>query len=541
MSNYNKVVVTTSTYSVTDMIEGSTPICDTKILSGSSWSFSSNELPATVYYETDSKVESSTTYDIGKHRVFINGEENEKFDFIENKVVQDGLIGSVFSSTPKTVKINKSSNYTIQFVGKYNQIHRIYSAIFGIYDTVVHFYMDSNSENKEELRLRAGDNIIYASSIVKNFNELFQETSNLLIELDVKNSLIKVNLNGISKQYSYTPKEMQETLNLYLLKTTIDNSNFDGEVKGLLVYDRALNQQEITRNFSVLNNAPAIKELHNTDSTGKTSILNFASDEDHVEMSTGRTLRQEYMGVLKTMGKEFVSDNGSPVEVNNGIEARVINAEVKGNTIKCYASRENSFNLSLENKFCWMEKAIPLDVSLTYKYRIECSGLIGKVVAFFIDGNVTIHSNGIELTNGVNEGTLSLKPTGWDVTKNIQLWPSGNTTSDGNISVDKVSVYVGEKINSYIPFGLSSTQAIISNNGQSYPIYEPTIKGKTRILDADTGLVPTDPTLPALKDGDVLDLATKTITFANKSTQVLTDEQVKAYDTYRKIITLNAI
>lgn len=97
---------------------------------------------------------------------------------------------------------------------------------------------------------------------------------------------------------------------------------------------------------------------------------------------------------------------------------------------------------------------------------------------------------------------------------------------------------VSDKITSYVPFGLSSTEAIISNNGQQYPIYEPTIQGKTRILDADTGLVPTDPLLPPLKDGDVLDLATKTITFANKTTRVLTDEEVKAYSAFKKVISL---
>lgn len=45
-------------------------------------------------------------------------------------------------------------------------------------------------------------------------------------------------------------------------------------------------------------------------------------------------------------------------------------------------------------------------------------------------------------------------------------------------------------------YKLDSTQAIITNNGESYPIYEPTIQGKTRILNGQlVSLEPSDPTL----------------------------------------------
>lgn len=54
MSDYKKIVVNTKNYSVEDMLQGTQPICDTKILEGNEWSFSQDELPATVYYETTS-------------------------------------------------------------------------------------------------------------------------------------------------------------------------------------------------------------------------------------------------------------------------------------------------------------------------------------------------------------------------------------------------------------------------------------------------------------------------------------------------------
>ena len=65
MAKYKKIIVTTNSYSVTDMVSGTTPFCDTKVLSGSSWTFASNELPATVYYETTDAASNKTSFLIG--------------------------------------------------------------------------------------------------------------------------------------------------------------------------------------------------------------------------------------------------------------------------------------------------------------------------------------------------------------------------------------------------------------------------------------------------------------------------------------------
>lgn len=186
-----------------------------------------------------------------------------------------------------------------------------------------------------------------------------------------------------------------------------------------------------------------INGLEISDGINPNKKLLLSSDEDHIEMSTGRTWREEYMSLLKQHGKEVTSTGGA-ITVNNGIKGRVISGEIKGNT-KVYKRLKGTQDV-------WVEiPSTETRDTVTYEYKLD------------------------------------------------------------------------------------STQCILNNNGSLYPVYEPTIKGTA------TGLAPTivfSPVLPTLMTGDVLDLATKTITFANKSTQVLTDEQVKAYSKYKKVISL---
>ena len=280
---------------------------------------------------------------------------------------------------------------------------------------------------------------------------------------------------------------------------------------------------------------------YETTSVEVPKVYTFASSEDHVEMSTGRTLREEYMGVLKTMGKEFVSADGNPIQVPSGIEARVINAEIEGQTIKNeLANSVPAKILSGSDNFMSL-KLLLGNYTRIYVYA-ECKNINKTAESKFtgrasaLDGTGTQFSTGtIDIKEGLAIYTFTFaKPVGNDFQINT------DTSKVQSVGVNVWGVFVNQNdislCKSKLEGGLNSTETIILNNSQQYPIYEPTIQGKTRILDADTGLVPTDPLLPPLKDGDVLDLATKTITFANKSTQVLTDEQVKAYSAFKKVI-----
>lgn len=281
------------------------------------------------------RAESVVTQEELAQKVMLDGKDT-KFDFINNKVVQDGLIAEAFDNTPKSMSIKRASHYTIQFVGKLDTAHPAYSAVFGMYSTsgeTGYYYADAPNENSMNLRLRLGGNVYNGIDAHTNYKDLTNTMCNFLLDIDVENSITTLMINGVAKTFNqYESRPLDDTFTLYLLQTLIGGSKFKGEVKGLLVYDRALNQQEIQHNFSVLNNKPSIKELHTTDSTGKTSILKLASDTDHVEDRAGRTQEQINRTFYKRMCKEMPSQNGEPITVKNGEEGYVLSAEIKGNT-----------------------------------------------------------------------------------------------------------------------------------------------------------------------------------------------------------------
>lgn len=379
----------------------------------------------------------------GGSNVTLNGEPQTNFNFIENKVVQDGLVEIIEERNTSKSTGQNLTTWFLNFDGISSNFANMSSdKVWYMFGQNINLHLNSNYM---VLSTAQGKAIIPHSETGIEINKYF----NLKVFRNGKDLTLKVNNKHI---YFYDVSQANGKT-LVVGHHAVDNYDNEGLASGSFsaqVYTRELNQQEIAHNFSVLNNTQAIKKLHTTDSTGKTSILKWATDSTHVDMQTGRTLEEEYTSLLSRFGKEFTSADGSTIEVNNAIPSKVLSTEIKGNT--------QLFKRAKGSQDEWI--VIPND-----------------------EGRDTV----------------------------------------------------------VFEYKLDSTQAIISNNGQSYPIYESTIQGKTRILDTDTGLVPTDPLLPPLKDGDVLDLATKTITFANKSTQVLTDEQVKAYSKYKKVILLGGV
>lgn len=256
----------------------------------------------------------------------------------------------------------------------------------------------------------------------------------------------------------------------------------------------------------------------------------FACDEDHVEMATGRTWREEYMSLLKQHGKEVTSTVGA-ITVNNGIKGRVISGEIKGQTAKNVNSNTNrSFSVtgepSIYNVGAYLQNNNYYTIIFNQK-TISRVGNIDLTADFTFNGSRSLKTN-------IQDGLTKI----YGIVTNI-VTPTLRFFANGSqVVMNDIMLLEGDWTNkdiSYIPFGLSSTQAVINANGASYPIYEPTIKGTT------TGLAPTvvfNPVLPTLVTGDVLDLATKTITFANATTRVLNDDEMKAYSSYKKVILL---
>ena len=399
--------------------------------------------------------------DFAKH-VTLDSETQQNFNFIKNQVVQDGLVGSelIANLPPQT--------YLFSTIMRLNfPVGQVSTNILKVTNNARGIASSGTSSSTFSVKYNG-----YITFITLNTQQYYY----MYVVFNVKTRMSKniiFDANGtIIKVTDWTEYSDVETPT----NQVIANSSF---ISKLLTYNRELTPKEIQHNLSVLNNSPSIKELHTTDSTGKTSILKLGSDEDHVEMASGRTLREEYMGVLKTMGKEVPSADGSPIEVNNGIPARAINAEIKGQTIK------NVFDFDVVQHTS--EKIVVYNTLVMNHNGYSLKNMTNKplFVQFYELDGVTWKRNGTLASGGVakvvNDEFIrivnGLFADGWTINDKELLASTCVIVPTGDIG----------KVTSYIPFGLNSTQAIISNNSQQYPIYEPTIQGKTRILKAPKG------------------------------------------------------
>ena len=250
---------------------------------------------------------------IGHNGVF----DDTNFNFIENKVVQDGLLYSEHNKVKNKEMTKELANSIFYLNTTFTQD---FSETGYVSYGIRQFAQVHIRKNIFTVKLKNPEGTvvdgIYQTTLVKNTNQL---------EMYIVNNTLTIILNN----------KNLGVFNIYPLgrNQLIDIANGSGKesyCENVFLYSRLLTQQEIQHNISVLNNSQSIKELHTTDSTGKTSILKLASDSTHVEMQTGRTLEEEYTSLLSRFGKEFVSADGSAIEVNNGVEARAISAEIKG-------------------------------------------------------------------------------------------------------------------------------------------------------------------------------------------------------------------
>ena len=454
------------------------------------------------------------------------------FNFMRQKIEQDGLLGLIDG-----VGELKVSGDIITVISCVTISSNTASSALVALGTAGALATTGATTSKLSLKFTSGDvvgyNIGYTDKPI--YIEQIYNNSTLKSIINLYDSNLNRIYSGDEKTFGLSPVNSVRSVKSILIDTY-----------NTIIYNRTLTPQEIQHNFSVLNNSESINALEVTDVDGTSKKLLLSSDEDHVSMSTGRTLRQEYMGVLKTMGKEFISTDGSPITVNNGIEARLISGEIQGQTVKNEVTSYTARVMNKTNNYTTttvIANTIQASKRYTAIYIVKDFVGSGNVYLYSSAGHNSMPGTTIALANGI------LKKL-YTPSENIQAIgvAVSNRSDDFSVLISGVMILEGDWTNKDIGYftGLSSTQAIINNNGNLYPIYEPTIVGKTRILndqglEVDTGLVPTDTLLPPLKDGDVLDLATKTITFANKTTKVLTDEEVKAYRKFKKLISLGGL
>lgn len=394
----------------------------------------------------------------GGSNVTLNGEPQTNFNFIGQGVVQDGLIyNDITTSDGVNIHINSNSdcimctfNYFTGF-----PINRI-----------------EYGDVKMGFEIQTGDGFVRLWYFNKNkvqSSHFFKTTS---ISGEKVTFVINESDEGLYVKYNNEHVYIKDYLRSKAKPLSLRGANFIASV-----YNRPLTPQEIQHNLSVLNNSPSIKELHTTDVDGKTSISCFGSDEDHVEMGTGRTLREEYMGVLKTLGKEFTSTDGSPITVDNGVEARIINAEIKGQTVKNICKTKNNYVFTATDfRLTLNDKEQILIANKTYSIFTKVKSKTGTHGLFKLWT--------IPTTTGVNGNpTLDISKVG--INKTLYTAPANDTyignfglqtpSDDCSIDIEFIAIVEGDvNINDYIPFGLSSTEAIVSNNGQQYLIYHPT-------------------------------------------------------------------
>ena len=250
------------------------------------------------------RAESVVTQEELAQKVMLDGKDT-KFDFIENQVVQEGL----FKGSSFTIKDRITFQVEFIYDGKQSgTIIQLGASNVGGFN----LYVDAA---RKKIVIYVSNGTVYTVSDLENIS-----AGNYRIVIMYENERFNIIINNNNYEVDAS----------YMMKATRTPHRDFGD--GLLYDNVILTSQEIERNFQVLKNTPSIKELHATDSTGKTSILKLASDTDHVEDRAGRTQEQINRTFYKRMCKEMPSQNGEPITVKNGEEGYVLSAEIKGNT-----------------------------------------------------------------------------------------------------------------------------------------------------------------------------------------------------------------
>lgn len=399
--------------------------------------------------QKDTELQNAIDNKIGLNSVF--GKQN--FNFIENKVVQDGLVD--VTSNPV---LNNQENFVLMAS----------NIIFNSTTTnQVVFKQGYSSTNGFELAISIAKSSVLLSVYKGVYTKLTDDNDfpakmgeclNIALCFSKEKNTFTVFVNGRVKSYAVNANmgSSSEKLNAYPSK--------------YLRYDRLISNQEIQHNFTVLNNSPSVNTL---DVAGKKLLL-FGSDEDHIEMATGRTWREEYMSLLKQHGKEVTSTGGA-ITILNGLKSRVINGEIKGQTVKNFIQPNKHVVTTNETL---RAKVLPVEVGKQYTAIVKVSKFeltgSGALVRMRVHTNTTTSAFKEVTITGV--GIFKVTAT-MESTNPIPMFPIFITGAETcNIAIDGYCLLEGDGSNftdsmTDTNAGINSTKAIISNNGQSYHIY----------------------------------------------------------------------
>lgn len=180
-------------------------------------------------------------------KVLLGGERQQKFDFIENKVEQDGL-----------VSFGEGSNNVVSLTGDTISIVLKPNTVWNTWDSIL-----TQSVSKLQCEFTSSNGFwVYIGSKKLLFNAVDAVGTTKDIVLIISSN--KVMFQCGDKIFIGTH---ENAINLSgNFKVSNNNCKYT-------IYNRQLTPQEIQHILSFLNNSPSIKELHTTDSAGKTSIL----------------------------------------------------------------------------------------------------------------------------------------------------------------------------------------------------------------------------------------------------------------------------
>lgn len=399
----------------------------------------------------------------------LDGAPQTKFDFIENKVVQDGLVNLVIDKGGVTsnVEFKQDKEFSISVYAQHSvgtsgnknivgvqSVYQQYGWFLAMKGDTGNIQLISNTVGKE------------TSVMVGNVSDGAFHRYDLIY----KNHKITISIDGVSmgiydliftdggdKRIKTGANSQGQPLNMY---------------KYFYIYDRELFSQDIERNFLVLNNSQSISHLDVTDTTGKRTLLT-STDSYHTVMDTGRNIQEELDAYRAIMAKEFTRTDGSPIEINNAFKSKVLGMSIKGQTVRCLASKPTPTNLNRSGtREVWFAGKVDLSPIHEYKVTINATLVVGTCNISILnkEGN-SIFSNAFTIKDGENTFIASSLNINTEIS---HAFLSGSSSSDASCTVNYINIVDGidkNKISGNIPFGLSSTQAIISNNGQQYPFY----------------------------------------------------------------------
>lgn len=412
-----------------------------------------------------------------KNMLTLDAQSKSNFDFIQNKVVQDGLVSVDFS---KHISSNDASSEKVVV-----PVGNIFFVSFGFSIAQLNQSMSmlcqTNIGWQTYISYEKGNKRISSSTLFDGFGVVIGDMplkSTIAIYCDQTNKIGRIYLNGeciVSKTYS----TMSNISELYPMWYSNTSDRVVSTFTNILNYNRPLTQQEIQHNINVLNNSPSVNALTVTDASSNKTTLLFSSDTSHIEGRGGVLQDQFNADYYKSICKEFTSNDGSDITVANGWRGYVNSFTMTGQTVKNIAdistTSDTNYFKTITHSNNWAQYDIPfteLDRNKKYKIRYE---IIENTltVPFYLASSVNVQNVFMDISFVVNAGTVGIfeKEFTPSPTNNAKLLRMQVSNNVGTGKIVLRCTITEQIVNSYIPFGLSSTKASLTNNGIKYNFY----------------------------------------------------------------------